>query len=216
MEFDVEKFEPEMACKRCEAEWYALRMNKIAFPVLIVAAILATGSYIYYSSMSGGDLAAAGGYKDATYVINGERVTFVNGVAETAAAPGSATRVMTRHFGNELVTDLDGDGREDVAFVVTQTTGGSGTFYYAVAARNTSTGYVGSDGYLLGDRIAPQSTNVSPNPRHKHVVVFNYADRTPDEPFTATPSVGKSVYLKLDASTMQWGIVEPDFPGEAR
>lgn len=32
---------------------------------------------------------------------------------------------------------------------------------------------------------------------------------------TARPSVGKSVYLKLDAN-MRWGIVEPDFEGESR
>ena len=33
---------------------------------------------------------------------------------------------------------------------------------------------------------------------------------------TEQPSVGKSVYLKLDSATMQWGIVEPDFEGESR
>lgn len=33
---------------------------------------------------------------------------------------------------------------------------------------------------------------------------------------TAQPSVGKSAYLKLNPSTMQWGIVEPDFEGESR
>jgi hypothetical protein len=57
---------------------------------------------------------------------------------------------------------------------------------------------------------------VSQNPVQKNVVVFNYAERKPGEPMTASPSVGKSVYLKLDPVSMRWGIVVPDFEGESR
>ena len=178
----------------------------------IVAAFYAFNNYIYEQKQA----YAAADYKDAEYFIDGTRVRLKDGVAETEAAPGSASKVVTRYFGNELKTDLDGDGREDVAFVLTQEGGGSGTFFYAVAALNTERGYVGSDGYLLGDRIAPQSTNVSQNPRHKYVVVFNYAERAPGEPMTTPPSVGKSAYLKVDTANMMWGIVEPDFEGESR
>lgn len=159
---------------------------------------------------------AAPDYKDATYLIDGTPVTLVNGAAETEAAPGSASKITTKYFGNELSTDLNGDGRTDVVFLLTQETGGSGVFYYAVAALNTPEGYVGSDGYLLGDRIAPQSTTVSQNPKQVGVVVVNYADRAAGEPMSARPSEGKSVYLKLDPATMRWGIVEPNFPGESR
>jgi hypothetical protein len=115
-----------------------------------------------------------------------------------------------------LKTDLNADGREDIVFLLTQNQGGSGTFYYAVSALNTENGYVGSDGYLLGDRIAPQTTVVSPNLKQKGVIVVNFADRASGEPMTTSPSVGKSVYLKLDISRMQWGIVEPNFEGESR
>jgi len=153
--------------------------------------------------------------KNASYLIEGQRVTLKNGIAETDSSPGSASKTITRYFGNELTTDLDGDGRDDVAFILTQERGGSGNFFYAVAALNTANGYVGSDGYLLGDRIAPQSTSLSQNARQKYVVVFNYADRKLGEPMTTQPSVGKSIYLKLDPQTMQWGIVMPDFEGEA-
>ena len=156
-----------------------------------------------------------GGYKDATYQINGESVQLINGYSESEVVPGSATKIVTRYFGNELVTDLDGDGDDDVAFILTQETGGSGVFYYAVAARNTDEGYVGSDGYLLGDRIAPQSVEVSSHPRHVNVVMFNYADRSRDESMSTPPSIGKSVYLKLVPEDMQWAIVEPDFEGES-
>lgn len=121
-----------------------------------------------------------------------------------------------RYFGNELLVDLNNDGREDVVFLVTHEPGGSGTFFYAVASLNTKDGFVGSDGFFLGDRIAPQTTTLSPNPRHRGVVVVNYADRDLGQPMTAPPSVGKSTYLKLDVERMQWGIVVPDFEGESR
>lgn len=153
-------------------------------------------------------------YKNATYVIYGVPVTLNDGYAEVET-PDSASKVVTRHFGNEIVTDLDGDGDEDIAFILTQDADGSGTFYYAVAALKTVDGYVGSDGYFLGDRIAPQSTNLSPNPRHKNVVVFNYADRRESEPMTTPPSVGMSAYLKIVPETNTWAIVEPDFEGES-
>ena len=155
-------------------------------------------------------------YRNAEYVIEGQRIKLADGLAEADISPGSASRIVTRYFGNELKTDLNDDGREDVVFLLTQQRGGSGTIFYAVAALNTEAGYLGSDGYLLGDRIAPQTTVVSRNPRHKNVIVVNYGDRRPDEPMTAQPSVDKSVHLKLDAETVRWGIVVPGFEGESR
>lgn len=183
--------------------------------ILLVIVVL-IGAFYLYKGTSGKEVLSVPDYKNASYRIGGQEVTLVDGVAEVQSAPGSASKITTRYFGNELVTDLDGDGREDIAFILTQETGGTGTFFYAVAALNTENGYVGSDGYLLGDRIAPQPTTLSPNPKHKYVVVFNYADRATGEPMTSDPSVGKSAYLKLNATSMRWGIVEPDFEGETR
>lgn len=153
--------------------------------------------------------------KDAEYVIDGQRVKLHDGVAETASAPGSVSKITTHYFGNEVTTDLDGDGRDDIVFLLTQESGGSGVFFYVVAALYTAEGYVGSHAYPLGDRIAPQTTELSPNPRHQNVIVVNYADRAPGEPMSAQPSMGKSVLLKLDPDTLQFGVVERDFEGEA-
>jgi len=146
-------------------------------------------------------------HKNISYTIEGVSILLEDGTHESSTT--------TRYFGNELVTDLDGDGDEDIAFILTQEGSGSGTFYYAVAALQTDSGYVGSDGYFLGDRIAPQTTEVSPNPRHKHVVVFNYATRALHEPMTARPSIGESVYLKIVPKTIQWAVVVPNFEGES-
>jgi hypothetical protein len=135
---------------------------------------------------------AEDGYRDASYEVNGVTVRLVRGVSDVEAAPGAASRVVTRVFGNEARGDLDGDGVADVAFVLTQTAGGSGTFFYAAAALRTSTGWRGTNAVLLGDRVAPQPTEVRDG-----IAIMNYADRKPGEPMTARPSVGVSKYLKV-------------------
>lgn len=175
----------------------------IVLAILLVGGFFALNAYIYEEKQ----VDAYFDFKDATYLIDGTPVSLANGIAEAG---------HTRFFGNELVTDLNSDGRDDVVFLVTQEPGGSGTYFYVVAALNTERGYVGSDGYLLGDRIAPQTIEESRNPRHVDVIVVNYADRAQSEPMATPPSVGKSAYLKLDTASMQWGIVEPNFEGEAR
>ncbi len=180
--------------------------------VLLVAVFYAFNAYIYNEKQA----PAASDYKDAAYRIENESVQLKDGIAEVEAAPGSASMIVTRYFGNDYETDLNDDGRVDTVFLVTQETGGSGVFYYVVAALNTERGYIGSDGYLLGDRIAPQTIEASPNPVHKNVIVANYADLDSGEAMTDEPSVGKSAYLKLDPASMMWGTVEPDFEGEAR
>ncbi|MDR3547689.1 MAG: hypothetical protein P4M11_05380 [Candidatus Pacebacteria bacterium] len=139
----------------------------------------------------------AADYKDASYIIEGQKVTLVNGRAEEESAPGSASKTITQYFGNEATGDLNGDGIPDVAFILTQTGGGSGTFYYVVVALKTSDGYEGTNAMLLGDRIAPQTTEI----RDGELLV-NYADRAPNDPMSAKPSIGVSKYLKVTGTTL--------------
>jgi heat shock protein HslJ len=155
--------------------------------------------------------AARPDHKNIAYSIGGQTVRLVDGAAEAPAAPGSAAKIVTRYFGNEIRGDLNSDGRQDVAFVLTQETGGSGTFFYAVVALDLPSGLVGSQGLLIGDRIAPQSTQLRPD----GVVVVNYADHAPDESFSTPPSVAKTMLLKLNPTTMRLGEVVQDFEGEA-
>jgi len=154
---------------------------------------------------------ARNGYKNAEYRIDGRSVRLVDGVSEMAAAPGSTAKILTRHFGSEVWHDLNQDGQDDVVFLVTQESGGSGTFYYVVAAVSGPGGYIGSQALLLGDRIAPQTAQLLPG----DIVVVNFAERRPGEPFSTQPSVGKSIWLKLDTATLQFGEVAQNFEGEA-
>ncbi|RJQ35164.1 hypothetical protein C4568_01595 [Candidatus Parcubacteria bacterium] len=185
----------------------------VAAAAIFIGGFFLLNSHIYKEKQ--GEIARD--HKNAQYVIGGQVIKLTDGVSDIEAAPGSASHIVTRYFGNDFPIDLNGDGREDVVFMLTQQAGGSGTFYYVVAALNTEAGgYIGSESFLLGDRIAPQSIELSQNPRHRDVIVVNYADRAAGEPMTAQPSVGKSVYLKLDPTTMQFGYVMPDFEGESR
>lgn len=150
-------------------------------------------------------------YKNTTYVVDGKSVKLIDGISIDAVVPGSASKVTTKYFGNEATHDFDGDGRQDIAFLLTQNSGGSGTFYYVVVALNKVDGYVGTQSTLIGDRIAPQTTEVN----DKGFIVVNFADRKPGESFAVQPSVGKSLWFKFDSRTNQLGEVVQNFEGEA-
>ena len=149
----------------------------------------------YLANKSADGLSAS--LKDATYVVNGQSVTLVNGKSVVPAAPGSAMQVTTQYFGNEAKGDVNEDGVPDTAFILTQNSGGSGTFYYAVVALSVSGGYAGTNGILLGDRISPQTTEIKDG-----LVVVNYADRKAGEAMTVAPSVGVSKYLGMVGSRL--------------
>ncbi|MHB9019556.1 MAG: hypothetical protein ACYC3G_01610 [Minisyncoccota bacterium] len=200
------------------------KISLIAIALLLIFIILVLGFGIYKFNFTDSDTYIKDklplNYKDATYSIGGQLITLKNGVSEIEGAPGSTSKILTRYFGNEVRHDLNDDGREDVVFLLTQETGGSGVFYYVVAALNTSDGYIGSEGLLLGDRIAPQTTHMDEGEtvmgtNRKNVIVVNYVVRLPGEPFTTRPSLGKSIWIKLDPLTMRFGEVVQNFEGEA-
>ncbi|OGY89101.1 MAG: hypothetical protein A3B30_01225 [Candidatus Komeilibacteria bacterium RIFCSPLOWO2_01_FULL_52_15] len=169
----------------------------IAFCVLIVV----IGSVILWQEQAIAptvtDNKQAADYKNISYTIDNKTVTLVNGIAETNATPGSDLKTITNYFGNEVRADFNADGREDVAFLLTQDTGGSGTFVYIAAALGTQNGYTDTNTVLLGDRVAPQTTEF----RDGEIIV-NYADRKPGEPMATPPSVGVSKYFKVSGDTL--------------
>jgi hypothetical protein len=191
-------------------------MKKILIVLGSIVVVLVTGMYMSVSD----DVSGGIDPQNATYTIEGQSITLTDGLSEIETTTGSATKTITRYFGNEVRHDLNDDSREDVVFLLTQETSGSGVFFYVVAALNTPDGYVGSEAFFLGDRIAPQTTHMDEGKTtngtdRQNVIVVNYAIRRPSEPFTTQPSVGKSVWLKLDPATMQFGEVAQGFEGES-
>jgi hypothetical protein len=186
-------------------------MNKYLLFGLIVIAIISAGLVWFSTKDNMGSPQSVTDYMNATYMFDGKPVTLTNGIAEVPSAPGSASMTTTKYFGNVAKGDLNEDAIPDLAFIVTQTGGGSGTFYYVVGAVQDASGnYRGTDAVLLGDRIAPQTTEIRDGK-----VIVNYADRKMGDPMTAQPSEGKSIWLKLDTKDMMFGIVVQDFEGES-
>jgi hypothetical protein len=133
-----------------------------------------------------------GGLKNTTYSVDDRLVTLADGVSDVEIVPGSAIHVVTNYFGNEATADLNADGVDDTAFLLTQDSGGSGTYYYVVVYLSKADGYIGTNAVLLGDRIAPQSTEI-----HDGQIVVNYTDRALTDPMATAPSVAVSKYFKV-------------------
>jgi hypothetical protein len=147
-----------------------------------------------------------------TFTISGRSYTLVNGKyeKEIAGAVSSTTKEVVFIFGQPVYGDLNSDGVKDAAMLITQNSGGSGTFFYVVEAINCNGTFKGTNAMFLGDRIAPQNLKIE-NGR----ALVNFAERKPAEPFTAPPSIGKSVYVQYDSKTGEIGEWVKNFEGES-
>ncbi len=143
------------------------------------------------------------------YTIEGVEYLLSNGTFSAPAAPGSASVTTVTLFGEPVLGDLDADGDEDAAVLLTYSTGGSGTFYYAALARKSGDVYESTNTLLLGDRIAPQTVEI-----HDGRAVYNYAVRKESDFMSTPPSIGKSLWIHLDPTTGEIGEWVKDFEGE--
>lgn len=173
-------------------------MKKTVIIAGIALVIIAISGVWFLRSKTALAPTEAADHKNATYLVEGQSVTLTNGRAETLVAPNAAAKTITQYFGNEATGDMNGDGASDVAFLLTQNSGGSGTFYYVVVALRKGGGYEGTNAFFLGDRIAPQTTELRDGK-----LVVNYGERKEGEPMTAAPSVGVSKYLKVEGGVLK-------------
>ncbi len=186
-------------------------MNKKYIIILFVLIVLGISAYLLMNQKGGnGEVAQnptqvlAFDGKNSTFTIDGQSVTLVNGVSTISVANSSST-VTTQYFGNVAQGDLNGDGIDDYAFLITQNSGGSGTFYYVVVALKTADGYKTTNAFLIGDRIAPQTTEIHSDSLELRV---NYATRKPGEPMTARASVGVTLFLKVTSDGVLEGLMK--------
>ncbi len=176
------------------------------FVLIIIAVFFVAGSgYLIYSSIlknnpgiqptvspQNEELKITIDPLNATYVIEGEQFLLINGKSEILTLSDTATKTTTLVFGIPTKGDLNSDDIEDAAFILTQNSGGSGTFFYIVADiySKTKAKDIGTNGILLGDRIAPQNVLIQ-----NGTIVVNYADRNPGEPMSVQPSLGVTRYF---------------------
>ena len=178
-------------------------MNKNTWLVVFAVVIVIAGAYVYLRNPQPIGTTTPSGFDplNATYTVEGQQITLVNGVSEVSLPgikdPTVATKTTTKIFGQPVVGDLNGDGRADAAVFITQDSGGSGTFYYAVAAINTGNGAQGTNAIFLGDRIAPQNIEIK-----NGQIIVNYTDRKAGDSFADQPSVGVSRYMTVQGSAL--------------
>ena len=122
-----------------------------------------------------------------SYLIEKEKVTLRDGHAREKI-PGTTAVIISEIIRRPVYADLTGDGINEAVSIVMQHTGGTGTFYYLVAA--------GSDrlieSYFLGDRINIVSLKVL-----KDTITVQYLDRSDTQPMAMKPSVRSSKDFKL-------------------
>lgn len=147
--------------------------------VLVVLVLVVIAAVLYFTTRPP---APVNSIKNAAYTVDGKSIALTGSYA---------------YFGNEAAGDLNNDGQADIAFIFTSQPGGSGTFYYVAVALHTADGWTGTNAVLVGDRIAPQTTEIRDG-----LVTVNYTDRNPGEPFTTKPSLGKSMYLRIVNGTL--------------
>ena len=134
---------------------------------------------------------------NATFKIERETVTLVNGRAEREAAPGSATKVTTTVADPRASGDVDGDGRPDTVVVLIHQPGGSGTFFYVAALLNATSGVSTTPAILLGDRITVTALSLD-----GRTIVVDVLDRTAGQPLSGSPSVASTKRFVVDRGTL--------------
>ncbi|MEI8249080.1 MAG: hypothetical protein WCG07_01115 [Candidatus Taylorbacteria bacterium] len=136
---------------------------------------------------------------DATYIIEGQKVTLTQGKIEKEIFfnATSSMKITVSAFNQPTYVDLNGDGAKDAIFFLYEQLGGTGTFFYVVAAINEGGMYKGLNAIYLGDRVAPQTIDVV-----NGKVAVNYATVKDSDPTTAKPSVGVTKYVKIQGGQL--------------
>jgi len=179
-------------------------MSKIIIAIITIILIAGLGYWIYQSTLeeSSTTIPEEGLVVDplnATYIIEGDEFTLVDGKAEKEIVSGAASKIRINVFdGWSTKGDVNDDDLEDTVVLLTYNAGGSGTFFYVVLAIQKKQGYEGTNAIFIGDRIAPQTTEI-----RSGEIIVNYADRYPWESFTDQTSVVKSKYLIYESDELK-------------
>ena len=165
----------------------------LAVAIIVVAACAPTGTAASGVTSS----VAPPDPSNATFKIERDTITLVNGRAEREAAPGSATKVTTTLADPRVSGDVDGDGRLDTVVVLIYQPGGSGTLFYVAALLNAAGGVTATPAVALGDRI-----NVTGVKLDGRTIVVDVLDRTAGQPLTESPSVALKKRFVVDRGAL--------------
>lgn len=87
----------------------------------------------------------------------------VEPVYTAAVVDSRPAKVVTppqQYFGNEVVGDLNADGKDDVAFLIVRNDPDRGILYYLVTALAFDGGKAGTNLIFVGEKISPQKISI--------------------------------------------------------
>jgi hypothetical protein len=122
-----------------------------------------------------------------SYLIEKEKVSLRDGHARVKI-PGTTAVIISEIIRRPVYADLTGDGVKEAVSVVLQHSGGSGTFYYLVAAVDGKL----IESYFLGDRI-----NITSIKTEKDIIIVEYLDRRETQPMASKPTIRARMDFKL-------------------
>ncbi|MBU0546922.1 hypothetical protein KJ735_01955, partial [Patescibacteria group bacterium] len=176
-------------------------MNKTTILIIILVVLGLANFWVYQSRNSIEDKVIENVFdpENATYMIEGDIITLLNGKAEKEIVPGSASKLEIMTWGQAVIGDLNSDEVNNATLILTYSAGGSGTFYYVVGALQDvqSKKAIGTNAILLGDRIAPQNIYIN-----NGIIIVNYADRKLDEPMSTSPSIGITRNFEIQGTAL--------------
>lgn len=79
------------------------------------------------------------------------------------------TKPAGRYFGTEAYGDLNNDGKDDIAFLISRDDDDRGRLYYLVAALMTDEGHTGTNLVFLGDKVKPLALTI-----HDQIISIEY------------------------------------------
>ena len=147
---------------------------------------------------------------NTTYTIGNRPVSLIDGRNEEPAAPNSSSKNITQVLNTPLFADINKDGVDDAVLILTQSTGGSGTFYYVAAAIATPEGYQGTTALLLGDRIKPQRIEIIGTKAR-----ISFLTRGSEESFVNDPTIPRQMDVIYIDDNQRLAEVAIGFEGEA-
>ena len=129
---------------------------------------------------------------NAGYYIDGIVYTLVNGELEQAIED-STTVNKFKLLDFKASGDINKDGTDDVAVVVTNDAGGSGTFYYLAIFTSGSSPVIENTSYL-GDRIVVKDITFTNNQFQ-----VKYLDRDSEADMASDPTIEITGIAEMDA-----------------
>lgn len=120
----------------------------------------------------------------ATFYFEDGPVKLNGGRAKSEISADSPIEMETLLTDRSAFRDLNGDGKEDAAVILTQTGTGAGIFTYVAAFLSGPVNHRGSNAIFLGDRIDIREISIQGNK-----IKVSFMARSADESLAAEPTV---------------------------